>query len=324
MAQSRLDYINSLTDDIIIHMRRSRYRRDPTLLPHRLTNRDIEILKAIDRFKYLTAQQIADLFYNSRGAINKRLKLLFHHHYLGKLPGKVSPNLFNSPDIYFINLDRKASRILAAKGVALPHQKHAKQKNPKRDYVQHTLLTNDCLIAFELAGRRSDEVDFLSNNELLIKTPKKKPNRSHPWKVSAFITEKNISRTAYPDAAFGLFDKTSQKMQLFLVEADCMTQPLTRCDKQLFRISNIKAKLLIYHTAWKQGFFRERLGYPATRILFVTLSQTRAQHMRSLTVKLFGKKTPGLFVFLDVSSLSPENRSLHEVITALIRESRLV
>lgn len=295
-------------------MRRTRYCRDPKLLPHRLTCRDIKIIKRVDHFKYLTSEQIARLFDCSRRAINKRLRLLFHHHYLGKLPGQVSPDLFNSPDIYFIDLKRKASRFLVEKNVALPCQKRVNRKNPKRDYVQHTLLTNDCLITFKLAARRSDEIDFLPVHTLFKAFPKKRSNRSHPWKVSAFMTEQNLSRTAFPDAAFALFDKRSNKTQLYLVEADRMTQPLIRKDKQLFRTSNIKTKLLIYHTAWKQGVFRDQLCYPATRIIFVTLSKQRADHMRELALKLFGKKAPGLFVFTDINSLSPEAFNLAEFI----------
>ncbi|GJM03118.1 MAG: hypothetical protein DHS20C08_16190 [Rhodomicrobium sp.] len=295
-------------------MRRSRYLRNPNALPHRLTYRDIEILKSIDRFKYLSSQQIADLFSLTRQAINKRLRLLFHHHYLGKLSGQLSPNLFNSPDIYFIDLDLKATRRLAAKHVSLPHQKRVNRKNPKRDYIAHTLLTNDCLNAFELATSKQKELVLFSSDKLLMENPVQKQNISHTWKVTAFMSEQNISRTAYPDAAFALFDKRSNKTQLYLVEADRMTQPLTRRDKQLFRTSNIKAKLLIYHTAWKQGVFRERLGYPATRIIFVTLSAERAEHMRALATKLFGKKAPGLFVFTDINSLSPEAFNLAEFI----------
>lgn len=117
-------------------MRRSRYHRYPHVLPHRLTNRDIIILKTIAFFKYLTSQQIASLFNTSYGAINKRLKRFFQHHFLGKLPGHLSPNLFNSPDIYFIDLDRKVSRVLTDKNVTLPHQKRANGKAPKRECLQ--------------------------------------------------------------------------------------------------------------------------------------------------------------------------------------------
>jgi len=296
-------------------MRRSRFRRDLTLLPHRLTHRDIKILKSIDRLKYLTSQQIANLFSSSRGTINKRLKLLFHHHYLGKLPALLSPHLFNSPDVYFINLNRKTSHALAGKDITLPHQKRSNYKIPKRDYIQHTLLTNDCLIAFERAVSNHGEVEFLPSHKLLIQTSMKKvQNRSHPWKVSAFISERHITRTAFPDAAFALLNKKTGKKQLYLIEADRMTQPLARRRQKLFRVSNIKAKLIIYHTAWKQGVFREQFGFPATRILFITLSAERAKHMRTLATALFGKKATGLFVFTDTNSLSPESCLLGNVL----------
>lgn len=297
------------------YMRRSRYHRNPTTLPLRLTYRDVEILKCIDRFKYLTSQQIADLFNSSRQGINKRLKLLFHHHYLGKLPARLSPHLFNSPDVYFINLNRKTSRALAVKNITLPHQKRSNHKTPKRDYIQHTLLTNECLIAFERTVGDHREIEFLPSHKLLNEPSMKKvQNRSHPWKVSAFISERHITRTAFPDAAFALLNKKTGKKQLYLIEADRMTQPLARRRQKLFRVSNIKAKLIIYHTAWKQGVFREQFGFPATRILFITLSAERAKHMRTLATALFGKKTPGLFVFTDTNSLSPESCLLGNVL----------
>lgn len=280
-------------------MRRSRYRRDPKYLPHRLTSRDLEILKTIGRFKYLSSQQLSGLFSITCQGINKRLKLLFHHHYLGKLPAKLSPNLFNSPDVYFINLDRRAAKILKEQEVSLPYQKRSNSTQPKRDYIQHTLLTNDILIAFELACHKDPHVEFLSSQQLLEQSSKDRKKLTHPWKVTAFLSERNISRSVYPDAAFALLDKRTGKTQLYLIEADRMTQPLVRNRKKLFRVSNIKAKLIIYHTAWKQGVFRHHLDFPATRILFVTLSARRAEHMNSLVQELFRGKDPGLFVFTD-------------------------
>ncbi len=100
-------------------MRRSRYIRQPEDLPHRLTVRDIETLQLVDQFKTLTSKQLADLLATSRQAINKRLKLLFHHHFLGKLPAQLSPKLFNSPDVYFIQLNRKTTKVLSKRGIML-------------------------------------------------------------------------------------------------------------------------------------------------------------------------------------------------------------
>ena len=293
----------------IAHMRRTRYRRQPTGLPHRLTGRDVEILSTIDRFHFLTSQQIADLLVTSRQATNKRLKLLFNHHYLGKLPAHLSPRLFNSPDVYFVDLDRRTAKVLRDHGVPLPF---SKRHLPKREHLQHTLLANDILIAFELAARRNPRIQFLGSNDLLTGT--KRQGHAHPWKVPAFLpehgsacasTRRHVTRHAYPDAAFALLDRKTDKRQLYLIEADRMTQPLTRSGKSLFRVSNIKGKILLYHTAWKQGAFRKRFEIPATRILFVTLSAARARHMRELASGVLAGSAPGLFVFTDKDSLAP-------------------
>ena len=288
-------------------MRRSRYIRQPKNQPHRLTVRDIEILQLVDRFKTLTSKQLADLLAASRQAINKRLKLLFHHHYLGKLPAQLSPKLFNSPDVYFIQLDREAAQLLSKHAISLRHQRRTNQKQAKREHLQHSLMTNDILISFELASRDDRNVEFLSSDKLLEGT--KRQNHTHPWKVSAFLPERNISRSAYPDAAFGLLNTKTDKTQLYLIEADRNTMPLARNDKKLFRVSNIKSKILIYHTAWQQGVFRERLGFPATRILFVTLSTERARHMQELADEVLAGSAPGLFLFTTIDNLNT-NRML--------------
>ena len=294
------------------YMRRSRYIRQPVNLPHRLTSRDAKILQQIDQFKYLTSKQLADLMATSRQAIDKRLKLLFHHHYIGKLPALLSPKLFNSPDVYFVDLNRKTSRILSSRNISLPHQKRHAVQRPKREYLQHTLLINDILISVACAVRGHSQYDFLSSHELLAGS--KRFHQSHPGKVTAFLPEQNISRTAYPDAAFVLLDKDSGKTQLFLVEADRMTQPLARKHKNLFRVSNIKAKLIIYHNAWQQGVFRERFQLPATRILFVTLSAERARHMKTLTKSLFDGQVPGLFVFTTIDNLNSKHPAIKRLL----------
>ena len=284
-------------------MRRSRYIRQAKQLPHRLMDRDFEILQFIDRFKYLSSNQIAQLLGVTPQAVNKRLKLLFHHHYLGKLPAQLSPNLFNSPDVLFINLDRKAACHLRKRGVSLHNQKRYNRKQPRREYLQHVMLTNDILISFELAVRDNPKIEFLPSHKLLEGS--KRHNHSHPWKVSVFLPERSISRNAYPDAAFALHDQKTGKTQLYLVEADNMTMPLTRHDKQLFRTSNIKSKLIIYHRAWQQGVFRMQFKFPATRILFVTRSAERARHMDALSSELFDGQAPGLFQFTDIDHLQP-------------------
>ncbi len=286
----------------IAHMRRHRYIRQPENLPHRLTARDIEILQLIDRFKTLTSKQLADLLATTRQAINKRLKLLFHHHYLGKLPAQLSPQLFNSPDVYFIQLNRKAAKVLSMRGVTLPHQRRTNQKQVKREHLQHHLMTNDILISFELANRGDPNVEFVPSHKLLEGT--KRQNHTHPWKVSAFLPEHNISRTAYPDAAFGLLDTKTGRTQLYIIEADRGTMPLERREQKLFKISNIRAKILIYFAAWGQGWFREKWGLPATRILFVTTSKDRARHMQELADELLDGRAPGLFVFTTLDNLN--------------------
>lgn len=65
-------------------MRLPRFRRSPSIAPMALTPRDLDIIRAAFRFRFLRSTHLASLFGGSRQVILRRLQLLFHHGYLDR------------------------------------------------------------------------------------------------------------------------------------------------------------------------------------------------------------------------------------------------
>jgi hypothetical protein len=59
-------------------------------------------------------------------------------------------------------------------------------------------------------------------------------------------------------------------------------------------------KLLAYEATWTQGIHRDRLGLPRFRVLTVTNSPSRMNHLVQVCATL--KRGRGLFLFADIDS----------------------
>ena len=62
--------------------RNPRFRRAENFAPMDLTARDAEILRAMNRHRFLRSHQIADLVGGSRQQVLRRLQKLYHHGYV--------------------------------------------------------------------------------------------------------------------------------------------------------------------------------------------------------------------------------------------------
>ena len=65
-----------------MHPRHHRFRRAQEFPPITLTDRDTEILRAVNRHRFLRSHQIVELIGGSRQQILRRLQALYHHGYL--------------------------------------------------------------------------------------------------------------------------------------------------------------------------------------------------------------------------------------------------
>ena len=139
-------------------LRRPRFRRVETPPPFQLTARDLAILHAVARFRFLSSTLIIRLVGGSSQQILRRLQLLFHHGYLDRPTSQVAQlahafDFGNRPFIY--GLGRAGAHVLAEAGIPLKEKLDWTTKNARAtaQFLAHTIETAETMIAFELACR---------------------------------------------------------------------------------------------------------------------------------------------------------------------------
>src|SRR5688572_25716485 len=65
-------------------VRLPRFKRSADIPPFRLTERDVDVLRHVQRHRFLRSSHLAALIGGSRQQLLRRLQLLFHHGYLDR------------------------------------------------------------------------------------------------------------------------------------------------------------------------------------------------------------------------------------------------
>ncbi|MFD9030111.1 replication-relaxation family protein [Streptomyces sp. NPDC059567] len=128
--------------------------------PLRIGAADDEILRAINRFQYMTAAQVGRLLYpqarDENRYVQRRLRRLVEAGYLLRLRELPTPRVGSAPHVF--TLADKGRRFVSGRGDALastyyrPSEERAKaEDNP---FMEHTLAAVDVLVAAERLCRK--------------------------------------------------------------------------------------------------------------------------------------------------------------------------
>jgi DNA-binding Lrp family transcriptional regulator len=281
-----------------------RFKRSPEIPPLRLTSRDVEILKCLQRHRFLRSDHIVALSDGSRQQVLRRLQRLFHHGYLERPRCQIDYYQSGSRRIAY-GLGNKGAAWLKRELSLRFHQMDWKQKNHVgKLFLEHALLVSDIMVAVELACRNRKDIRLLSADDLQI------ANMREPfqWKVDIGQRQKC---GVIPDRVFGL--EANGKQCWYCLEADRDTMPITRGN--LDRTS-FQRKLLAYEATWSQNLHRTRFGWQRFRVLTVTTNKPRVQGIIEACQGL--AHGHGLFLFLDVAALAKHG----DILTIPWRTSR--
>jgi hypothetical protein len=179
-------------------------------------------------------------------------------------------------------LGNRGATVLAAEGErggALRWD--TKNRNVSRQFLRHTLAVAEVMVAFEVACRDTEGVEFIRPEEILATAPEATRRLRLPfrWQVEMTEGEKLHRIGVEPDRVFGLSlagAPEHRRRTYFFLEADRGTMPVTR--KGLGQTS-FRRKLLGYRETWRQGVHRTHLGIPNFRVLTVTTSEERMRHL---------------------------------------------
>ena len=255
------------------NMTRKRLPRDRRLPPNerppmQLTDRDQEIVRAVNDHRALTAAHIADLFGMSSSPVQRRLQLLFHHEYLDRqIVTVLNRSSMNMPDIY--TLGRRGVRLLIDAFAYEQNEVYRPRRQFAWDTIDHLLRINNFRVAVAIAARARDWTLETWHDERFF--------RAHPDKVTLIDRNgKESEKPVLPDGYFCL--AVPQGRAHFFLEIDRGTEPR----------SAFRPQIRVYEQYVASGGYQARYSQSSLSILVVTTTQPRIDTLKGVTKKAGG------------------------------------
>lgn len=262
--------------------RRKRFRADSKFQNMQITDRDMRILSALDRYRFLDSELISQLSdIGSPQQLRRRLRLLFDHGFVDRPRAQLSQiTLGNRPMVYGLS-DRGADCLTDHSSKSeKPTRLKDLNRAVKFAHIEHALGLARCQLAFENA------IESLGGANRLDCPPKL------TWQVDIAGTGQSPQNVrVFPDAYVGWEDTSSGRQTHLLIEYDRGTEPIVR---NHLKASSIFRKLLAYGELHRPG----QSGIEHFRVAFITTGKARAEAMRAAyEAHLKSVAPPGLFLF---------------------------
>ena len=246
------------------------------LRPIQVTDRDRELFCALRDYRVLTTVQVCHLFFQSLHRTRKRLAQLWRHGLLARV---VRPTrLGEGSSQYLYALSRRGQRIL-------PNLKSQDRVPVSKlgSFSEHSERINDFRICLLLAVRMANDLNLSSWTQ------------GRKLKMVAAPRYPVITQTTpiIPDAMFTLHHQ--RRAYTYFLEIDRGTTDLGR----------IAAKCAGYHWLWQQKAPQRRFGIRSFRVLLVTTTQKRLEHVIHKLQNLRAYSScPDLIACTDSSAVS--------------------
>ena len=237
----------------------------------KFTARDKDILIDVYSYRYLSASQIQRLHFPSKRTSQFRLRTLLE---LGYLKSFTTPNI--AERIFY--LDKKGAEVIAHEWKIDIEKLGWQRRNQPKDYyfLKHFLAVNDFRILVTKACQSSGLT-------LLGFIPEYVGEQTKQGYVKKYIRDSVQKLSHTPDAVFAL--QKNNKPTLFFAEIDRGTELITDPEKGLLKA------IIFYLNYWQaKGYARYekdfQCKFETARILILTTSPTRLQHIREVVTKL--------------------------------------
>lgn len=263
-----------------------------------LTQRDVELLQAIHKYRVLHRGQISDLFFagvNDEGSsARRRLNLLYQHGYLERIPRFISPPINNPGPAY--RLAQRGAVLLAERSNVPPSEFNYWGKSEDKDshighvghaYLEHSLTLADIRLWFEQqvvkvgchVGMWLDDFDLRAS-----------------WKTERvhvqLTPQTGLEDVAIaPDGYFTL--ETPKGRGHFFLEFDRGTETIGK---------QWKRKLLAYQEYLRSGKFHQQYHvdeHTGFRVLTIATSMKRAANLHAAAKTYADATRTSMFLFSD-------------------------
>ncbi|MBZ0285214.1 MAG: replication-relaxation family protein [Anaerolineae bacterium] len=252
--------------------------------PMKLTERDVEIISAVNDYRALLGSQLEALFFTSRSTCQYRLSRLFQHEFLERhFLTVVSGGPGSSPTVYTLG-KRGAQVLIDTLGYEQSALRLPKKAGFAWGFLEHLLKINDVRLAVTLACRANgweletwwDEPIFRSNPDHVTLTDKRGTSRQKP---------------VLPDGYFCL--TVPHGKARFFLEVDRGTE----------LHSAFKPQVQVYEAYTASGQYQARYQAKSLRVLIVTTTPRRLTNLKAVTKKAGGDRK---YWFTTFAQLTPE------------------
>lgn len=233
-----------------------------------VTDRDIEILETVYRYRYLEARHVRTLVSGSEQQITRRLQGLFHNKYLGRYSRRERMRLELSPGAPLIayGLELKGARALernyaevanATGGTPAPVIWRKDYTRRKEWFLEHHLMVSKFRCALEIELRETSDTELVTWDQ----------SKRTWFRVEIPGKRRRFVRVA-PDAYFVL--RTGDRVRHCFLEADRSTEEHRR----------LRDKFVGYWWHLQNPrFANPHGGRPSVNVLFVTTGRGRMEAM---------------------------------------------
>jgi len=273
-----------------------RYKRVLPATPLNPTPRDREIVALVHRHRFLRSSHLRALLGGSPQGVTRRLQTLYHHGFLERPRAQIDYFGKGGSKPVAHGLGNKGAALLRGLGNPVPHPSRAGpgSRSVGRLFLEHALLVSDIMVGLELACRRGGQATLIPPAEFPIRATSATPG----WRVDL---PGHPRLGIVPDKVFAL-ESTAKSAgnppALCFLEADRGTMPVRR--RGLGQTSMWR-KLLAYEATWSRGSHSGRFGFGRFRVLVVTRSKARLEHLLEACASL--PRGRGLFLLIDRETL---------------------
>jgi hypothetical protein len=278
-------------------IRRSRMRRTRTGKRIELTARDLEIFRALARYRYLPSTYIhAFAGGTSKTRFKERLGDLFHEGYLDRPERQWEmADCRHRPAVH--ELGARAKRVLEEQRT-IEEPRTWLGTSAHRQF-SHSVMVCELLASIELGMRQCTRLRFITWPQILAKAPAATRMSPRPFLFPATASSLAVA----PDGMFGIeYDVDGGKAyRFFALEADRGTMPVIRSNEKQ---TSYLGKLAAYREIVSTRAYKTHLGIPNLLVLTVTTSKTRAT---DIIARLAGQpvvNAPFLIKAMDSASLT--------------------
>lgn len=266
-----------------------RDRRSDTPPKMRLTERDVDILKAVAEYRILRQDHIQQLFFGSKSTAQYRLSHLYQHGFLNRHFLPVYAGW--SPTLY--TLDKRGVALL--KAACAINRVNLWDAEKGHEFLSHTLAINDFRVAVTVACRQAGYTLAQWIGEASLKADYDRVEITAP-------NGKKQSVSLIPDSYFTI--ETPKGRASFFLEMDMGTMTLGR----------FQNKIRAYLAYLESKAYQQRYQTRSLRVLTVTTSAARSANLKAATEQIHRER---LFWFTHQERVTAE-QVLHVPIWQLV------